>query len=260
MVAVTQTLVKQSGRFRAGPIGIDSVSEAEVIQRLEDLARSGQPHQVVTANLRFVTLARRDESFARIVNSSTLVVPDGMPLIWASKIAGDSLPARITGSKILHWSAKLAAREGYSFFLLGTKPGVADEAAQRLQELYPGLKIAGTQHGYFRAEDEPHVVQRIREARPQFLFVAMGCPKQEQWIAENLAALQVPVCVGIGGTLEIVTGRLKGAPGWVQRIGLEWFYRMAQEPGRLWKRYLVEDMPTGIGLGFSAVGRRLGRK
>lgn len=260
MVVVAQSAIEQHYRFKAGTIGIDSIDDAQAQQRIQQFVEAGGQHHVVTANLRFVTLARRDPSFARIVNDSSLVVADGMPLIWASKIAGTPLPARITGGNILDWSARLAVREGYSIFLLGAAPGVADDAAQRLQELYPGLKIAGTQHGYFSAEENDQIVRKIREARPQFLFVAMGCPKQEQWIARNLAALQVPVCVGVGGTLEIITGHLKRAPGWVQSMGMEWFYRMAQEPGRLWKRYLVEDMPTGMRMGFSSIGRRFGRK
>ncbi len=260
MVAVTQTAIEQPYRFRAGTIGIDPLDEAGAVQRIQEFVKAGGPHHVVTANLRFVTLARRDPSFARLVNNSAMVVPDGMPIIWSSKIAGKPLPARITGGNILDWSAKLAAREGYSFFLLGAKPSVADEAATRLQELYPGLKIAGTQHGYFKPEDNAEIVKKVREARPEFLFVAMGCPKQEQWISANLEALGVPVCVGVGGTLEVITGRLKGAPRWVQSIGMEWFYRLSQEPGRLWKRYLVEDLPTGMRLGFSSIGRRLGRK
>jgi N-acetylglucosaminyldiphosphoundecaprenol N-acetyl-beta-D-mannosaminyltransferase len=257
MVAVTQLSMRQDHRVRIGRIGFDPVTEAQVVERIEELIRSGAPNHVVTANLRFLTLARGDEKFANVVNNSALVVADGMPVIWASKIAGDSIPARVTGGTVLDACAKLAVKNGYSLFLLGARPGVADEAAAKLAERYPGLKIAGVQHGYFGKDENAAVVARIREAKPEFLFVAMGCPKQEWWISENLAELQVPVCVGIGGTLEIVTGRLMRAPKWMQSAGLEWIYRLAQEPGRLWKRYLLEDVPTGVRIGMSAVWRRV---
>jgi N-acetylglucosaminyldiphosphoundecaprenol N-acetyl-beta-D-mannosaminyltransferase len=257
MVAVTQPSIEQTSRVRLGEIGLDRITEPQAMQRIEEFIVSGQPSQVVTANLRFLTLARRDTSFARIVNNSSLVVADGIPLIWVSRVAGAALPARITGGTLLDACVQLAIRKNYSFFLLGASPGVAEQAGKRLQEQYPGLQIAGTHHGYFSAEENEGIVRKIHAARPVFLFVAMGCPKQEQWIAENLAELQVPVCIGIGGTLEIVTGRLKRAPKWMQSAGLEWFYRLIQEPGRLWKRYLLEDVPTGMRVTLSATWRRV---
>jgi len=260
MVAVTQPSTLQSPRIQVGKIGFDPLTEETAAARIHDLVRSGEPNQVVTANLRFLTLARGDQSFADVVNNSALVVADGMPVIWASKIAGTRIPERVTGGAILDASAKLCVENGYSIYLLGAEPGVADDAAGKLQEKYPGLQIAGIQHGYFKDDETAEIVARIRDAKPEFLFVAMGCPKQEWWISENLSELKVPVCVGVGGTLEIVTGRLKRAPKWMQSIGMEWFYRMSQEPGRLWRRYLLEDVPTGIRIGLSAVWSRVRRK
>lgn len=257
MVAVSSITSGRVSRVRIGDLGFDAVDGAAARKRIEELVASGQPNQVATANLRFLTLANRDEQFRQLVNSASLVVADGMPVIWASRIAGSPLPARVTGVTLLEMCCELAVAGGHSMFLLGAKPGVADEAARRLRQKYPGLNISGARDGYFKPEETSRVVERISQLRPQFLFVAMGCPKQDYWIAENLAALGVPVCIGVGGTFEIITGNLKRAPGWMQRWGLEWLYRMQQEPRRLWRRYLLEDLPTGVKIGTAALWQRV---
>ncbi|MEX0761279.1 MAG: WecB/TagA/CpsF family glycosyltransferase [Dehalococcoidia bacterium] len=243
--------------IQIGKIKVDHVGLAQAVAQIDCFVNAGTPHQVVTANMRFLSLAQHDREFAWIVNRSALVVADGMPLVWLSKLMGTPLPARVTGGDLLNACAELAADRRYSVFLLGARPGVAEESGRRLSGIYPGLEITGTHHGYLSGDEEEHkVLREIRDAQPQMLFVAMGCPKQEQWIYRNLADLQVPVCMGIGGVLEVVAGRLKTAPVWMQGTGLEWTYRLKQEPRRLWKRYLIEDIPTGLRLGTAALVQR----
>jgi N-acetylglucosaminyldiphosphoundecaprenol N-acetyl-beta-D-mannosaminyltransferase len=230
------------------------------LERIVQFIQSGTPHQAVTVNLRFLSIARREPRFAQVVNESALAVVDGTPLVWLTRLAGSPVPERVTGTDLLLDCAGMAAREGRSIYLLGARPGVAEEAARRLQQQFPGLRIAGVQHGYFSPDEQPHVVEAIRRAKPDVLFVAMGCPKQDYWIHDNLQALGVPVSIGIGGTLEVVTGKVRRAPAWMQRSGLEWLYRMLQEPRRLWRRYLLEDLPTTARVSLSILFQRLGRR
>ena len=227
-------------------LNLDRLDVDQVLGWAENRVQEGRPGHVVTANIRFMSVAMQDRSFASIINGADLAVTDGMPLIWLSKLLGAPIPERITGPDLILSLAKLAAEKGYSVYLMGAAPGVAEDAATLLCAMYPGLKIAGTHPGYFDEDEELEMVYTIRRCRPQFLFVALGCPKQEFWIHRWKHELDVPVCIGVGGTLDILTGRLKRAPTWVQRTGLEWLYRLQQEPRRLWRRYVLEDIPTTL--------------
>jgi exopolysaccharide biosynthesis WecB/TagA/CpsF family protein len=159
---------------------------------------------------------------------------------------GAPLPERITGTDLVLGCAQMAALEGHRLFLLGAAPGVAEQAATELQRRFPGLTVCGIYAPPFGpwAEDEDRrIVERVQAARPDVLFVAFGAPRQDVWIREHMAELNVPVSIGIGGTLNFLAGKIRRAPQWMQDFGLEWLYRVMQEPGRLWKRYLLEDLP-----------------
>lgn len=236
-------------RYRVDLLGtlVDNVSMRMAIARIRSFIQSGTPHQVVTVNVDFLRLARRDALFRTVVNSADLVVADGMPLVWASRLRGDPLPQRLSGIELMHACAEMAVDAGYRIFLLGAGPGVAQEAAAVLEQRFPGIHVAGTYTPPLRdfsAEEDSAILAHIRAAAPHMLFVAFGAPKQEQWIRGHLHELSVPVCMGIGGTFDILAGRVSRAPLWMQRSGLEWAYRLWQEPHRLWKRYLIHDMPV----------------
>ncbi|MBI4202806.1 MAG: WecB/TagA/CpsF family glycosyltransferase [Chloroflexi bacterium] len=218
---------------------------------------------MVTANLQFLSLARKNAEFAGIVNRAETVVADGMPLLWLSRLMGTPIPQRITGHDMLHLCAQLAVREGYSMAFLGGAPGVGDRAAQRLQALYPGLHFAGAFQGNFTSEgygvqrqDEEELVERVHAKRPDFLLVALGCPKQEFWISRHIQAVGATVCIGVGSVLDVLAGRTRRPPPWMQRAGLEWSYRLLREPRRMWRRYLLGDMPTLLGLAPKALAQR----
>ena len=240
---------------------VDRAGMAEVLERFERFIEEDKPHQVATANLQFLSLARKNRPFAELVNRADLVVADGMPLVWLSRLKGRPIASRITGHDLLLACAALASVRGHSIFLLGGAPGVADDAAKQLRAIYPGLKIEGTHHGHVSdaGEGERHeeLAERIRQTRPKFLLVALGCPKQEFWIQRHMYDLGVPVCIGIGGTLDIFTGRLSRAPAWLQRCSLEWAYRLQQEPGRLWTRYILADLPTTLMATGEALSHRV---
>jgi len=224
---------------------IDNVTMDDAIERINSFITSDGSHQVVTVNLDFLRLAHESNEFRGIINSSDMAVADGMPLIWASRMMGAPLPERVTGVELVDRMCELAARKGYSIFLLGGASGVAAGAADVLQARYPGLRVAGIYSppmGFGDDEDQK-MVEMIREAKPDMLFVAFGAPKQDNWIAAHQQELGVPVAVGIGGVFNFLTGRTRRAPSWIQRTGMEWFYRVAQEPTRLWRRYFLMDMP-----------------
>ncbi|HMA34525.1 MAG TPA: WecB/TagA/CpsF family glycosyltransferase [Chloroflexia bacterium] len=224
---------------------IDRTHRARVLAQIDAFVQSGRPHQVVTVNVDFLNIAYQDRSFVRLLNDAAIAVPDGMPLLWVSRLVGQPLPERITGTDLLCGCAELAARQGYRLFLLGAAPGVAAEAAQVLESRYPHLQIVGTyappERGEFDPAENARIVAMIRAAQPEMLFVALGTPKQEKWIYRNLDQLGVPVCVGVGGVFNFITGRIPRAPQMLQRAGLEWLFRLVLEPRRLWRRYLIDD-------------------
>jgi N-acetylglucosaminyldiphosphoundecaprenol N-acetyl-beta-D-mannosaminyltransferase len=171
---------------------------------------------------------------------AAFILADGKPLVWASRMQGSPLPERVAGSDLIFHLCEEAAREGFRVFLLGGPPGVAEEASRRLVDRYPGLRIVGTECPPFRQptpEEEEALVDRIRAARPDLLFVAFGQPKGERWIVRHLDRLGVPVSVQIGASLDFAAGRVRRAPRWMQRTGLEWAFRLWLEPRRLAGRY-----------------------
>lgn len=216
-------------------VRVDNVNYQQALSIIESFIESGQPHQVVTVNPEFIVAAQSDEEFRRILNASALSLPDGVGLLWAARFLGCPLQERVTGVDTMHLLAALAAQKGYRLFLLGAAPGVAVETAARLCEMYPGVTIVGTHAGSPSAEEEDEIVDMIRRAKPDILFVAYGAPAQDKWIARNLARLGVPVAMGVGGAFDFISGRAKRAPRWMQRLGLEWLHRLLHEPWR-WRR------------------------
>lgn len=191
--------------------------------------------RVVTPNAEFALEAKKNPRFLNILNTSQLVLADGISVVLASKIIGDRMVGRVTGVGFAQALAAAMAQEGKSLFLLGAKPGVAEKAAQKLQETYPGLKIAGTHDGYFK--EEGPVVEAINAAHPDALLVCLGAPKQEYFMETHDAELEVPVMAGLGGSMDVLAGNVQRAPEFFQKYGLEWLYRLVKEPQR-WRRMI----------------------
>lgn len=213
-------------------VNITPISMQETVARIEEFIRSRQPHIVVTSDASAIMKAQEDEELHRIINAADLVTPDGIGVIWGARLLDLPIYERVPGVDLVAELCSVAAQRGYRIFILGAAPGIAEQAANNLQTRYPGLTVAGTHHGYFSAEEEPRIVEMIRAAQPDILFVAFGIPKQEKWIRRHIETLQTPVCIGVGGSFDVYSGRLKRAPLWVQRIGMEWFYRALIEPKR----------------------------
>jgi len=225
-------------------MGIDRLDRAGVARRIDGFLRDGGAHQVLTVNLDFLAIGARDERFRRVMNSADLVVPDGVPVLWAAKYLGFALGDRVTGSDLIEMAVAHSQLHGSSLFFLGAAPGNGAAAVARLRREQGDFHLAGLYappFGPLDGAEDQRIRTMITEARPDFLFVAFGCPKQDFWISEH-ADLGVPVSVGIGGSLDFLAGTTKRAPAWAQKRGLEWMFRLRQEPRRLAKRYLVDDI------------------
>jgi N-acetylglucosaminyldiphosphoundecaprenol N-acetyl-beta-D-mannosaminyltransferase len=196
-------------------------------------------HQIATTNPEFVMRAQQDAAFRQVLWQADLCIPDGVGLLIAAQWLGRPLPQRVPGSELVYHLAELAAENRWRLFLLGAAEGVAEAAAVILQQQYPGLIIAGTYAGSPDPSENAAIVRRINDSQADMLFVAYGAPRQDKWIARNKESLTaVRLAMGVGGSLDFITGRAVRAPRWLQNLGLEWFYRLIREPWR-WRRMLA---------------------
>jgi N-acetylglucosaminyldiphosphoundecaprenol N-acetyl-beta-D-mannosaminyltransferase len=232
-------------------VPLDPVTADEALARIAAMVESRRPHYIVTPNVDFLVQARTNPALHRILCEADLVLCDGQPLVWASRWLGNPLPERVAGSDLAPRLMAQAAQKGHRVFLLGATPEANEAAANRLEASYPNLQLAGHYAPPFSplAEmDHEAIVCRIRAAEPDILLVSFGCPKQEQWIAMHHHALDVPVCIGMGATIDFLAGHVRRAPAWMQRSGLEWTYRLLQEPRRLYRRYATDVRYFGTAL------------
>jgi N-acetylglucosaminyldiphosphoundecaprenol N-acetyl-beta-D-mannosaminyltransferase len=221
-------------------VPFDNVTTTETLARIEAMIASRRPHYAATANVDFVVQALEDLELHRILLDAHLVLADGMPLVWASRWLGNPLPERVTGADLVPRLMAEAETKGWRvFFLGGTESSVASAAA-RVRERHPNLQLVGAYSPPFNPlleMNDEDILQRIRTARPDILLVAFGCPKQEKWINMHFRAAGVPFSVGVGASIDFLAGTVSRAPRWMQRCGLEWVFRLLQEPGRLFRRY-----------------------
>ncbi|MBI1881140.1 MAG: WecB/TagA/CpsF family glycosyltransferase [Chloroflexi bacterium] len=217
-------------------VKVHALTNAQTLALIEAFIASGQPHQLVTVNPEFVVAAQEDEAFREIINQATLALPDGIGLLKAARFLGTApLPERVAGSDLVVRLAKLSHQKGYRLYFLGAQPGVAEKAIEKLRVLYPNLQVAGCYAGSPSFEENEAILQRILPTRPDILLVAYGAPRQDKWIVRNLDRLQIPVCIGVGGSFDFIAGTAQRAPVWLQRLGLEWLHRLLTQPWR-WRR------------------------
>jgi N-acetylglucosaminyldiphosphoundecaprenol N-acetyl-beta-D-mannosaminyltransferase len=237
-----------SGKVSLLDIPVSQTDMGEAMRTIEKFIESRSPHMVVTSDSSAIVKAKSDPELREIFEAADLVTPDGAGVVWMAKILGLPLGERVSGVDLVDRICALAAAKGYSVYLLGAAPGIADAAAAKLGERHPGLTVAGTHDGYFTPEEEPAIIAEIKDRRPDILFVALGIPRQEKWIRRHLDGLPVSVAIGVGGSFDVISGRLQRAPVWMQRAGLEWLYRVWREPKRL-PRLLA--LPRFILMGLS---------
>jgi len=227
------------------PSDIRCISIAGVKVHMVDMAATmdlvgrwiggGGPHHVVTADASAIVIAREDTELRDIMNQADLVTPDGAGILLGSKWLGTPLQHRVSGVDIARNVCRMAAEARFSVFLFGAAPGIAEQAASNLAREFPGFTVAGTRDGFYAPEDEAGIVSQIRESGARALLVALGIPKQEKFIRRHLHELGVGVAIGVGGSLDVFSGSVKRAPEWMQRHGLEWAYRLAQNPRKISK-------------------------
>jgi len=226
-------------------VAIDNVSMVEAIDTIVSYARTRRGAYVVTPNVDHLVKLQHDKVFREVYEHADLILADGMPLIWAAKLLKTPLKEKVSGSDLFVEFARRAADEGLRLYFLGGREGAAEAAANLLRGRFPKLQVVGTYCPYFGFQDDPlenaRIAATVHDADPHVLFVGLGAPKQELWIYRNREALNVPVSIGVGVSFEFVAGMVKRAPRPLQKLGLEWGWRLAMEPRRLWRRYLVDD-------------------
>lgn len=239
-----------------------AIDSAGLLEHMFGQLSEGHGGWLVTANLDFLYRHANDSSAQALYDKADIRVADGMPLVWAARLQGDHLPERIAGSSLVPKIAARAAAEGKSLYLLGGEPGASQKASETLRARFPGLRVCGTSSPWVSsppsADEVQAIVRELQAAGPDILLVGLGSPKQELLIRELRAALPRTWMIGVGVSFSFVSGNLRRAPIWVQRMGLEWVYRLAQEPRRLARRYLLEDLPFSFKLFSHALLRRAG--
>lgn len=221
---------------------IDNFTMQETLDRIETFVRDGRPHQHVVVNVDKLVKASRDAELCRIINECALINADGMPVVWASHLLGKPLKERVAGVDLFEALMRRSAEKGWRVFLLGAREEVVSGVKRAYEKKYPGLTVAGYRNGYWKPEEEAGVVEQIKAAQADLLFVAISSPKKEHFLGRYQADLKIPFAMGVGGTFDVAMGKVKRAPVWMQKAGLEWFYRFLQEPRRMFRRYFIDDM------------------
>ena len=196
-------------------VGIDKVNSQQALEKIGAFIASGQPHQIVTANAEIIYQASKNEKMRNVINNAQMVTADGSGVVWASRQLGEPLEQRVTGIDLVNSICEQSAKDKWKIYILGSAPGVAATAAVNIRNKFPGCNIVGTHHGYFNAKEEKQILAELEKLKPDVLFVALGAPKQEYWIADHLAELGIPVGMGIGGSMDVLSGNVKRAPKWM---------------------------------------------
>lgn len=233
-------------RMRLMNTEIDNLTMDETLDAIDSLIKEDNCSYVVTPNVDHIVQLEKDEELKRAYENASLILTDGKPLIWISNWYKTPIKEKISGSDLFPRVCDLAAKKGYTMYLLGAAEGVADKAAKNLMDKYKGLNIVGTYSPPFGIEKDKvelkKIERQIQEVHPDILIVGLGCPKQEKYMYHHCKELDVPISFGLGASIDFEAGNIKRAPRWMSEHGLEWLYRITQDPKRLAKRYLVDDM------------------
>jgi N-acetylglucosaminyldiphosphoundecaprenol N-acetyl-beta-D-mannosaminyltransferase len=232
-------------KIKIGKAWVDNVTPGEAIAKMDNIIDRGEKAYVVTPNLDHIVKLEEDPEFVKCYDAAGLVLADGHPVVWASKVLGTPLKELVTGSDIFPALCAHAAAKGYTLFFLGGLAGVAQKAADELKKLYPQIRIVGVYSppfGFDKNEEENNkIIAMINAVRPNILFVGVGAPKQEKWMYRNMDRLQTNVALGIGASFDFIAGTIKRAPKTFRNAGMEWFWRFAHEPKRLFRRYFIDS-------------------
>jgi len=216
-------------------VRVDCISPEETLAAIDRFIVARGPHHIVTADASMVVTARHDPGLRAIVAGADLVTPDGAGILWASRLLRTPVPYKVSGVDLASDLCRLSTTKGYRIFFFGAGPSVAEEAANRMRARYPGTQIVGTRDGFFTPAQEPEIIEQIQAAAPDIILVALGIPKQEKWIAQHKTALGASVLIGVGGSFDVFSGRVRRASPWMQQHALEWAYRLWKNPRKISK-------------------------
>lgn len=222
-------------KIMGGPV--DCMNMQETIEKVEGYIRNKEMCQHVVVNVSKFVEMRNNPELKRIISKCDIINADGMPLVWASKLLGNPLPSRVAGVDLFQELVKVCSKKGYKPFFFGAKELVVKDVVKTFTQKYPDLNVAGYRNGYFSEKEEPKISEMIKASGADMLFVGFSSPMKENFLNKWMPVMQVPFCMGVGGSFDIVAGKTKRAPLWMQNVGLEWLYRIYQEPRRMWKRY-----------------------
>ncbi|MFQ5890811.1 MAG: WecB/TagA/CpsF family glycosyltransferase [Gemmatimonadota bacterium] len=252
--------MSRNGSFRVLGVPVDAVQMPDAVERMHRWVRAQSgPHIVAVTGMHGVVEARPGTKARVALEDADLVVPDGMSLVWLGRLHGHRLPRRVYGPELMEEFCRISAGLGYRHYFYGGAEGVAEDLSRRLRERFPGMQVAGWYSPPFRElseEERQDVCERINETRPDVLWVGLSTPKQELWMHRNRGLLRVPVMVGVGAAFDFHTGRVRQAPRWMRESGLEWSWRLMQEPRRLWRRYLLGGARFVWGVALELSGLR----
>ena len=239
---------------------LDAATMDDAVKLVDEAVASRRPTLNASLNAAKLVRMQTDSELRESIELCDLVTADGVPVVWAARALGQPVPGRVNGTDLMEVLLAHAAERGYSVYLFGSEPGILSRARAEIERRHPAIRIAGTQHGFFEPSEEDAVVQRIAAARPDILFVALGTPQKELFQARHRDELGVPFTMGVGGSFEVIAGVRRRAPRWAQRVGLEWAFRMVQEPRRLAGRYVVGNTQFVFLVGREVQRTRLGAR
>ena len=231
---------------------IDPLTMLETLDSIEKIIDLRQPTQHVVVNVAKLVMMQKDTELQDIVNSCGLINADGQGIVWGAKLLGIGIPERVAGIDLFQNIVRMASERNYKLYFLGAKEEVVTKVVDLFESKYPRLQVAGFRNGYFNEKEEKEIVEDIHRSKADVLFVAMGSPNKEIFLNKYINDMAVPFVMGVGGSFDVVAGKTKRAPLWMQKIGLEWFYRFLCEPQRMWKRYLVSNT-LFLGMVFKAL-------
>lgn len=247
-------------RERASVLGceIDRLTMSQTVARCDELISERRCAQHVAINAAKLVAMHDDAELRDAIRACEVVNADGQAIVWASRLLGDPLPERVAGIDLMHGLLQLAEDEGYRVYIVGARRQVLERAVARLERRYPRLVLAGFRDGYFDVSEDAAVAEQVSDARPDLLLVAMSSPRKERWLGDHRLTMRVPLVMGVGGSIDVVAGITRRAPRVLQRLGLEWLFRLGQEPRRMLRRYATTNTRFLLLLARALLARRLG--
>ena len=240
-------------------VKVHRVTMSDTLEVIREFIASGKPHIIVTADASGIARAQSDQEFKDLINAADLVTPDGIGVLWGAEKLGTPLIERVSGVEIAEQMCKLSAEDGFSIYFLGAAPGVAELAGQKMAEKYPGMKVAGTHDGYFDSSRDAEIVAEVKVSGAQALLVAMGIPRQEKLIRDNMDKLGVSVAMGVGGSFDVFSGKVKRAPRLIRKLKIEWLYRFLQDPKNKLSKILLLRQYRAMVLNAKVLSRKHGK-